>query len=471
MKRYATPTTAIQWNCGGSSRWMPAPQPAIELKLKLSASLRLERVSPLRRAPRDRGPGGCAGGLLPPQRDFRSPKPSENCLVARIEPENVARLRPLVEQIRFFFDLRANSGEIVTHLRKSAALRGIVAQTGGLRLPGCWDPFELAVRAVLGQQVTVRGASTLAARMVEQFGSLSAATTRGCRSDAYRSHESPCRIAPQPVASGLRREPALGRIGSVFRSDRETVLATWRRSLDRKLHRDACAGGSGCLSVFGPGTIESRRFIIASPTRSTGGDVAALAFLRGFVSLGIVREERIDHVTELRRVQVSYRPNLVRIGWEAVCALDFEGYESRMEMLLARRYDAVEFRRASDPIGLKRLLASYFAGDFTLSMRFLYGQAALHFGSRYGRRCEPSPPEKRVAMGNSRVRLNRPKSARAVGHANSLNPVAIIVPCHRVIGASAALTGYAGEVSNESNGCCVTRVRCPENPLTQSTAA
>ena len=94
----------------------------------------------------------------------------ENCLVARIDSENVSRLRPAVEQIRFFFDLRANSGEIAAHLRRSPALRGIVPRSGGLRLPGCWDPFELAVRAVLGQQVTVRGASTLAARLVEQFG-------------------------------------------------------------------------------------------------------------------------------------------------------------------------------------------------------------------------------------------------------------------------------------------------------------
>lgn len=98
----------------------------------------------------------------------------ENCLVARIESENIVRLRPIVEQIRFFFDLRANSGEIAAHLRKLSALRGLVPRSGGLRLPGCWDPFELAVRAILGQQVTVRGASTLAARLVEQFGSLTA---------------------------------------------------------------------------------------------------------------------------------------------------------------------------------------------------------------------------------------------------------------------------------------------------------
>ena len=98
----------------------------------------------------------------------------ENCLVARIDSENVARLRPAVEQIRFFFDLRANSGEIAAHLRKSPALKGLVPRHGGVRLPGCWDPFELAVRAVLGQQVTVRGGSTLAARLAERFGPPSA---------------------------------------------------------------------------------------------------------------------------------------------------------------------------------------------------------------------------------------------------------------------------------------------------------
>jgi AraC family transcriptional regulator of adaptative response / DNA-3-methyladenine glycosylase II len=91
----------------------------------------------------------------------------------------VSRLRPAVEQIRFFFDLRANSGEIAAHLRKSPTLRSIVAPAGGLRLPGCWDPFELAVRAILGQQVTVRGASTLAARLVAQIGPPDAASLAG----------------------------------------------------------------------------------------------------------------------------------------------------------------------------------------------------------------------------------------------------------------------------------------------------
>ena len=93
-----------------------------------------------------------------------------NCLVAHIEPGNVSRLRSVVEQIRFFFDLRANTREIAAHLRRSPALKEVVGKNGGLRLPGCWDPFELAVRAILGQQVTVKGASTLAGRLVERFG-------------------------------------------------------------------------------------------------------------------------------------------------------------------------------------------------------------------------------------------------------------------------------------------------------------
>jgi AraC family transcriptional regulator of adaptative response / DNA-3-methyladenine glycosylase II len=73
-------------------------------------------------------------------------------------------------QIRFFFDLDADPRPIAAHLSKSRFLKKIVGRHPGLRVPRCWDPFELAVRAMLGQQVTVRGASTLAGRLVERFG-------------------------------------------------------------------------------------------------------------------------------------------------------------------------------------------------------------------------------------------------------------------------------------------------------------
>jgi 3-methyladenine DNA glycosylase/8-oxoguanine DNA glycosylase len=73
-------------------------------------------------------------------------------------------------QIRFFFDLDADPRPIAAHLAKSRLPKKIVGRHPGLRVPRCWDPFELAVRAMLGQQVTVKGASTLAGRLVERFG-------------------------------------------------------------------------------------------------------------------------------------------------------------------------------------------------------------------------------------------------------------------------------------------------------------
>ncbi len=95
---------------------------------------------------------------------------ARNCLIARIQPASAKSLRRIADQVRFFFDLRANSHEIAAHLARSNVLRKVVKRRPGLRLPGCWDGFELAVRAILGQQVSVKGATTLAGRLVEKFG-------------------------------------------------------------------------------------------------------------------------------------------------------------------------------------------------------------------------------------------------------------------------------------------------------------
>lgn len=93
-----------------------------------------------------------------------------NHLVASVTPDSVKNLRAIAQQVRCFFDLRANTHEIATHLVKSPLLKSAVQRNPGLRVPGCWDGFELAVRAMLGQQVTVKGATTLAGRLVERFG-------------------------------------------------------------------------------------------------------------------------------------------------------------------------------------------------------------------------------------------------------------------------------------------------------------
>jgi len=95
-------------------------------------------------------------------------RPDGDGLVATTAATNAAA--SIASQIRFFFDLDADPRPIVAHLSKFRLLKRIVGRHPGLRVPRCWDPFELAVRAMLGQQVTVKGASTLAGRLVEQFG-------------------------------------------------------------------------------------------------------------------------------------------------------------------------------------------------------------------------------------------------------------------------------------------------------------
>lgn len=76
----------------------------------------------------------------------------------------------LVQRVRRMFDLDAEPAVIASSLRASAKLRPLLRKASGLRIPGAWDGFETAVRAVLGQQVSVAAARTLARRLVERHG-------------------------------------------------------------------------------------------------------------------------------------------------------------------------------------------------------------------------------------------------------------------------------------------------------------
>ncbi|MGH2873307.1 MAG: bifunctional transcriptional activator/DNA repair enzyme AdaA [Solirubrobacteraceae bacterium] len=79
-------------------------------------------------------------------------------------------LRQLTARARRLFDLDADPGRIADALERSPTLAGLVRARPGLRVPGAWDAFELSVRAVLGQQISVRAASTLARRVIETYG-------------------------------------------------------------------------------------------------------------------------------------------------------------------------------------------------------------------------------------------------------------------------------------------------------------
>ncbi len=96
--------------------------------------------------------------------------PAHPSLLTTIRFPSVGALQAIVTRVRHQFDVGADVDTITTHLSRDAALAPVIASWPGLRAPGCWDGFELAVRAVLGQQVTVEAARRLGGRLVDLWG-------------------------------------------------------------------------------------------------------------------------------------------------------------------------------------------------------------------------------------------------------------------------------------------------------------
>lgn len=97
-------------------------------------------------------------------------EPQRSALRVEIPGVLASRVGSIVSSVRAVFDLDAAPASIDEVLADDPALRACVARRPGLRVPGAWDGFELAVRAVLGQQVSVAAARTLAARVMRALG-------------------------------------------------------------------------------------------------------------------------------------------------------------------------------------------------------------------------------------------------------------------------------------------------------------
>jgi AraC family transcriptional regulator of adaptative response / DNA-3-methyladenine glycosylase II len=98
------------------------------------------------------------------------PAPGQNHLLATIRTRDVGVLASVVARLRRLFDLDADIAAIDAHLASDARLTPLVRARPGVRVPGAWDGFELAVRAVLGQQISVRAATTFAGRLAAAHG-------------------------------------------------------------------------------------------------------------------------------------------------------------------------------------------------------------------------------------------------------------------------------------------------------------
>ena len=91
-------------------------------------------------------------------------------LIMDIELSDYSYLNNIISRVRRMFDLDADMELIHRQLSQHPILEKTILQHQGLRLPGCWDIFEFSIRAILGQQISVKGATTLAKRIVEKYG-------------------------------------------------------------------------------------------------------------------------------------------------------------------------------------------------------------------------------------------------------------------------------------------------------------
>jgi O-6-methylguanine DNA methyltransferase len=130
-------------------------------------------------------------------------------------------------------------------------------------------------------------------------------------------------------------------------------------------------------------------------------------------------------------------------------ALDFSDYATRMQRLLARHYGAFTLVDGAAPAAITTALDAYFAGDLSALDALPVATAGSDFQKSVWAALRAIPAGTTSGYGALAARIGKPGAARAVGLANGLNPIGIVVPCHRVIGASGALTGYAGGVERK----------------------
>ena len=132
----------------------------------------------------------------------------------------------------------------------------------------------------------------------------------------------------------------------------------------------------------------------------------------------------------------------------ALCALEFESGKNRLSgstpgSLLAR-FGTVETERTDDPCGYTSQMAAYLDGDMTVLDSIPVDAHGTPFQKTVWNALRRLRAGETTSYGALAIAIGRPGASRAVGLANGSNPIAIVVPCHRVIGANGTLTGYAG---------------------------
>jgi O-6-methylguanine DNA methyltransferase len=130
-------------------------------------------------------------------------------------------------------------------------------------------------------------------------------------------------------------------------------------------------------------------------------------------------------------------------------ALDFADHESRMRRLLRLHYGEFALAECTAPASITEALSAYFEGDIEALADIPIATGGTAFQRNVWKALRSIPAGTTISYGQLAADIGHPGASRAVGAANGANPIGIVVPCHRVIGANGTLTGYAGGLSHK----------------------
>lgn len=135
---------------------------------------------------------------------------------------------------------------------------------------------------------------------------------------------------------------------------------------------------------------------------------------------------------------------LVTDAYDRLCALDWADYEPRMRALLRLQHGDVLLAERPAPSALRAALSAYFEGEFGALATIPWRLGGTPFQRQVWTALGRIPPGATMSYGALAASLGAPKAMRAVGHANGANPISVVIPCHRLIGADGSLVKYGG---------------------------
>lgn len=127
-----------------------------------------------------------------------------------------------------------------------------------------------------------------------------------------------------------------------------------------------------------------------------------------------------------------------------LCAVEFGDCRSRIMRFLENRFGQIKLNPVENPLGISERIQAYLQGEYDSLDDIPISLGGTTFQQQVWLMLRTIPVGTVLTYGQLAEQLGKPTASRAVGFANSQNPISIVLPCHRVIGANGQLTGYAG---------------------------